>query len=151
MLSVAEIMTREPYTLGPDDTLLDAARLMHEHHIRHVPIVGPDGSVIGLVSHRDVLAASDSRLLHDMSAEGSKESYVALSSVMSSPVQTVSEEAGLLGVAVKLRKQRMGCLPVVDGGKLVGIISDSDFLEVAITLLEQMEMTEPEEDLDFEE
>jgi CBS domain-containing membrane protein len=49
-------------------------------------------------------------------------------------------------VAIKLRKQRMGCLPVTENGQLIGIISDSDFLEVAITLLEQMEMTEPEEE-----
>lgn len=147
MLSVAEIMTREPYTLGPDDTLLDAARLMHEHHIRHVPIVGPDSSVVGVVSHRDVLAASDSKVMHEP-GEG-KEGYVALSAIMSSPVQTVSEDAGLLGVAIKVRKQRMGCLPVVKDDKLVGIVSDSDFLEVAITLLEQLEMSEPEEDEDF--
>jgi CBS domain-containing membrane protein len=146
MLTVAEIMTREPYTLGPDATLLDAAKMMAEHHIRHIPITGPDSSVIGLVSHRDVLAASDSRVLQDLTDDGGKEGYVALSAVMSSPVQTTTEDAGLMGVAIKLRRQRLGCLPVIRAGTLVGIISDSDFLEVAITLLEQMEMTEPEED-----
>lgn len=150
MLTVAEIMTREPYTLGPDATLLDAAKMMAEHHIRHIPVIGPDSSVIGLVSHRDVLAASDSRVLRDLpdsgGDEGGKEGYVALSAIMSSPVQTTTEDAGLMGVAIKLRRQRLGCLPVMRDGTLVGIISDSDFLEVAITLLEQMEMTEPEED-----
>jgi CBS domain-containing membrane protein len=146
MLSVAEIMTREPYRLGPDSTLLDAAKLMREHHIRHIPVVSPEGSVVGVVSHRDVLAASDSRLLHEDASSAGKEAYVALSSVMSSPVQTVTPDASLLGVAIKLRKQRMGCLPVTENGQLIGIISDSDFLEVAITLLEQMEMTEPEEE-----
>lgn len=148
MLSVAEIMTREPYTLGPDDTLKDAAQLMREHHIRHIPIVGPDGSVVGMVSHRDVLAASDSRLLHGEELEDEddgKEGYVALSSVMSTPVKTTDDHASLLGAAMTLRKQRMGCLPITRKGKLVGIISDSDFLEVAISLLEQMEMSDPEE------
>lgn len=145
MLSVAEIMTREPYSLGPDNTLKDAALLMREHHIRHIPIVSPQGSVVGLVSHRDVLSASDSRLLHDEAGDDGKEAYVALSSLMSTPVKTTDEHASLLGVAMLLRRQRMGCLPITRDGRLVGIISDSDFLEVAITLLEQMEMTDPEE------
>ena len=59
MLTVAEIMTREPYTLGPDDNLADARKLMAEHHIRHVPIVTGDNCLVGVVSQRDVLAAAD--------------------------------------------------------------------------------------------
>ena len=47
-----------------------------------------------------------------------------------------------------LRRQRLGCMPVVEDGKLVGIISDSDFVEVAATLMEQLEMTEPEDDFE---
>ncbi|MFK8040714.1 CBS domain-containing protein [Congregibacter sp.] len=146
MLSVAEIMTAQPYTLGPDNSLLEAASLMREHHIRHVPIVAKDGNVIGLVSHRDVLAASDSRLVHEDLRTSGKESYVALSAVMTSPVQTVSEDAELRAVAGFLRKQRLGCLPVTRYGNLVGIITDSDFLEVAIALMEQLEVVEPDED-----
>jgi CBS domain-containing protein len=147
MLSVAEIMTPAPYTLGPDDSLRKAAELMREHHIRHIPIVSSDGSVLGIVSHRDVLAASDSRLVHEDAESAGKEDYVALSSVMSSPVQSVPETAELRAVAMHLRKQRLGCLPVMRNGQLVGIVSDSDFLEVAITLMEQLEMTEPEEEI----
>jgi CBS domain-containing membrane protein len=64
---------------------------MREHHIRHIPVVSPEGSVVGVVSHRDVLAASDSRLLHEDASSAGKEAYVALSSVMSSPVQTVTD------------------------------------------------------------
>ncbi len=148
MLSVDEIMTREPHTLGPDNTLVDAAQLMHEHNIRHIPIVDSDGGVVGLVSHRDVLAASDSTLLRSDAIEESddgKERYVALSSVMSTPVETTDEHASLLGAAITLRQHRMGCLPITSDGKLVGIISDSDFLEVAIVLLEQIEESDPEE------
>jgi CBS domain-containing protein len=146
MLSVAEIMTHEPYTLGPDDSLADAAKLMRAHHIRHVPVVSGDGNVLGVVSHRDVLAASDSRLVHQDAEEGGREAYVALSAVMSSPVQTVSETAELRAVAMHLRQQRLGCLPVTRDGRLVGIVSDSDFVEVAIALMEQLEMSEPEEE-----
>jgi CBS domain-containing protein len=144
MLSVAEIMTREPYTLGPDDTLADARRLMNEHHIRHIPVVSGDRTILGLVSHRDVLAASDSTVT---GGDGGKENYVALSSVMSSPVQTVDEHASLRGAALHLQKHRMGCLPVTRDGRLIGIITDSDFVTIAIHLMEQLEMVEPEEEV----
>ncbi|KGE05356.1 CBS domain-containing protein [Pseudohaliea rubra] len=141
MLSVAEIMTREPYTLGPDDTLADARRLMNAHHIRHIPVVSAERTIIGLVSHRDVLAASDSTL------ESHREDHAAvpLSAVMSTPVQTVDEHASLRGVALHLQQHRMGCLPVTRDGALIGIITDSDFVSIAIHLMEQLELVEPEE------
>jgi len=150
MLSVAEIMTREPYTLGPDDTLADARKLMAEHHIRHIPVVAGDGSRVGLVSQRDVLAAEDSTLVRGREGDDRTEAYVALSSIMTSPVQTVDEHASLRGTAIHLQKNRMGCLPVLRDGRLVGIITDSDFVAIAITLMEQMEASEPEE-YDFDE
>ena len=142
MLSVAEIMTREPYTLGPDDTLADARRLMNAHHIRHIPVVSADETVVGVVSHRDVLAASDSSL----ESHRADHAEVPLSAVMSSPVQTVDEHASLRGVALHLQQHRMGCLPVTRDNALVGIITDSDFVAIAIHLMEQLELAEPEEE-----
>ena len=145
MLSVAEIMTREPYTLGPDDTLVQARQLMAEHHIRHIPVVSGDNSLIGLVSQRDVLAAGASNILSREDAVGAKDSYVALSSIMTSPVQTVEENASLRGTAMQLQKNKLGCLPVVNAGRLVGIITDSDFVAIAVNLMEQLESSEPDE------
>ena len=142
MLSVAEIMTREPYTLGPDDTLADARRLMNAHHIRHIPVVSADETVVGVVSHRDVLAASDSTL----ESHRADHAEVPLAAVMSTPVQTVNEHASLRGVALYLQQQRMGCLPVTRDNALIGIITDSDFVAIAIHLMEQLELAEPEEE-----
>jgi len=144
MLTVAEIMTREPYTLGPDDTLATARQLLAEHHIRHIPIVSADGGLLGLVSQRDVLAAGDTSVLN-REGGGSRENYVALSSIMSSPVQSADESASLRGTALHLQKHKVGCLPVLRKGKLVGIITDSDFVSIAINLMEQLESAEPEE------
>jgi CBS domain-containing protein len=140
-------MTREPYTLGPDNSLGDARKLMSEHHIRHIPVVSGEGNVLGIISQRDVFAAEDSSVL--VKNRGSSDHYVALSAIMSSPVQWVDEHASLRGCALLLQKHKMGCLPVVRDGRLVGIITDSDFLGVAINLMEQLEISEPEE-LDFE-
>jgi CBS domain-containing protein len=141
MLSVAEIMTREPYTLGPEHTLADARRLMNAHHIRHIPVISGDRTVIGLVSQRDVLAASDSSL----DGKEGDHAGVPLAEVMTSPVQTVDEHASLRGAALHMHKHRMGCLPVTRDGALVGIITDSDFVAIAVHLMEQLEMVEPEE------
>ena len=145
MLTVAEIMTKEPYTLGPDDNLASARQIMAEHHIRHIPVISSDGNLIGLVSQRDVLAAEDSTVLNEEGGEGSRDQYVAISSIMTAPVQTVDEHAGLRGTAMHLQKNKLGCLPVVDGSKLVGIITDSDFVAIAVNLMEQLESSEPDE------
>ena len=144
MLTVAEIMTREPYSLGPDDTLENARHLMAEHHIRHIPVVSADDTLIGLVSQRDVLAAEDSTVLNEEGGKGSRDRYVAVSSIMTTPVQTVDENAGLRGTAMHLQKNKLGCLPVLNKGKLAGIITDSDFVAIAINLMEQLEVNESE-------
>lgn len=148
MLSVSEIMTAEPYTLGPDDSLAQARELMSQHHIRHIPIVTGDRCLVGVVSQRDVLAAADSSVLPDQAAHQAREKNVALSSIMTSPVQTVDEHASLRGTALHLKKNRLGCLPVTRDGKLVGIITDSDFVTIAVHLMDQLEASEPVDDFE---
>jgi CBS domain-containing protein len=151
MLTVAEIMTREPYTLGPDDTLTTARQLLAEHHIRHIPIVSAEGALLGVVSQRDVLAAGDTSVLN-RGGGGALDKYVALSAIMSTPVQTADESASLRGAALHLLKNKVGCLPVLRKGKLVGIITDSDFVAIAVNLMEQLEASEPDvEDFDEED
>ncbi len=149
MLTVAEIMTREPYTLGPDASLADARQLMAEHHIRHIPVVSPEGSLIGIVTQRDVLAAGGPGPA-SKAVDKSTEETVPLSSIMTTPVQSVDEQAGLRGTAMHLQKNKLGCLPVLRKDKLVGIITDSDFIAIAINLMEQIESAEPDE-FDFDE
>lgn len=145
MLTVSEIMTREPYTLGPDSNLSEARQLMAEHHIRHVPVVSNDGSLIGVISQRDILAAADSNILTGESAIAAADRYVALSTVMKAPVQTVDERDSLRSTALHMQKNKMGCLPVLRDGSLIGIITDSDFVDIAINLMEQLEAQEPQE------
>ena len=148
MLTVADIMTTQPQTLGPDDSVATARELMAEHNFRHIPIMDGGGGLVGLVSQRDILAASGSSLFAE-AGESEAESYVALSAVMTETVQTIDSHASLRGTAMYLQQHKLGCLPVVDDGQLTGIVTDSDFVAVAINLLEQAEMGEPEElDLD---
>ena len=140
MISVDEIMSIDVRTLKPENTLAEARGLMAEHNIHHLPVVAEDGGVVGLVSHRDLLAAADSVLESDES-----HADIAVENFMTTGVTTVDGRAGLREAALFLQKHKYGCLPVVTDNVLQGIITDSDFVGVAINLLEQIEATEPEE------
>lgn len=148
MLTVLECMTENPYTLHPDDTLDVARKSMDERKIRHIPIVNDKSELVGIVSQRDILAAADSSLVN--TEQNRLESLVALSSIMTTPVQTVEENADLRATATRLQRNKLGCLPVVKDSRLVGIITDSDFVAIAINLMEQLEMTEPNENDDLD-
>ncbi len=137
MITVDEIMTTDLHTLPETASLADAIKLMGKKHIHHLPIVDGKGRLVGLVSHRDVLAATDSTLR----AKGERQdpARIAISKIMTRNVATVDEHASLRQAARYLEKHRYGCLPVVTNGKLRGIVTDSDFLAVAINLLEQVD------------
>ena len=151
MFTIAEVMNTDLYTLGPDSSVADARRLMAEHHIRHIPIVAKGNRLVGVVSQRDVLAAADSSLVVTAEDEAAQEAHIDVSTIMTVSVNSIEESASLRGAALYLQKQKIGCLPVVRGEILVGIITDSDFVAIAINLMEQLEESEPEEFEEFEE
>lgn len=135
MISVESIMTPNPIQLSPEDTLGTAHTLMNEKHIHHIPIVDTQEGLVGLISHRDVLAASSS-ILNKHPSDNSK---ALLRDIMTSPVVSISPETGTLKAAQYIHNSRHGCLPIVDDGNLIGIITEYDFVEVAMSLLEQRE------------
>lgn len=143
MITVEEIMSVDVRTLKPQDTLADARNLMTELNIHHVPIVDDGGAVVGLVSHRDLLSASQSSLNNAENADNNED--IRIESFMTTSVTTVDGRAGLREAALFLQKHKYGCLPVVMDSELKGIITDSDFVGVAINLLEQLETVDPEE------
>lgn len=145
MFTISNIMNTDIYTLNEEDSVQDARRLMAEHHIRHIPITADGHRLVGLVSQRDVLAAADSNLDTTPEDAQAHEAFVAVSTIMSVSVNTVEETASLRGAALYMQKNKIGCLPVVRGDTLAGIITDSDFVTVAINLMEQLEEVEPAE------
>jgi CBS domain-containing membrane protein len=144
MITVADVMTTEPYTLKGTDVIDTARRLMTEKNIRHIPIVSDDGVLRGLVTHRDLLSVSISNLV-DMEETDRRriEASTPLEQIMTTKLSVVSEKMNLREAALRLQSHKYGCLPVVSKGILKGIITDSDFVAVAINLLEQLEITEP--------
>lgn len=142
MITVEELMSVSVQTLSPTNNLADAKRMMRESDIHHIPIVDDAGKVVGLVSHRDVLAASESSLHEDGTVPCTD---VAIEEFMTRDVTTVDGRAGLREAALFLQKNKYGCLPIVTDGQLKGIITDSDFVAIAIDLLEQSEQFEPDD------
>lgn len=136
MLSINQIMTTDLFTLRAEDSLADAEQLMREHRIRHVPIVDDADTLIGLITQRDLLA----------SESGSN----TVADVMRTEIHTVSESDDMRTAALMLQKYKIGSVPVTSHGKLVGIITDSDYVGLAINLLEQMAEVEPDDFDDYD-
>ena len=131
MLSINEIMTTDLFTLGANATLAEAELLMKARGVRHVPIIDDAKKLIGLITQRDILAT--------------EKTGVSVCDVMRQDIYTISSTADMRSAALMLQKHKIGSLPVLQGETLVGIITDSDYVGLAINLLEQMEEIEPDD------
>lgn len=140
MFSIEAIMSTNLITVEPSSTLAEARTLMHDKRIHHIPVV-EDGKLKGLVTLTNVLAATDSFLRDPKNRIHANE--ILVKDAMVTDVATVEVHASLRSAALFIEKHKIGCLPVMKGEELVGIITDTDFVAVAINLLETIEETEP--------
>lgn len=143
MICLDEIMTKEVVTLSKNHTVLEARDLMTSLGIRHIPVVDENGLLEGIFSQRDLLAVMDSTESgiehHDRTQ---KEAQIVLNDVMTRKVSTANTDVSLRDAAIFLQNKKYGCLPIVENGKVKGIITDTDFVGVAINLLEIIEQEE---------
>lgn len=144
MMSLEMIMSTDLVTISPDDNLESARTIMHDKRIHHLPVVDDDANLVGLITLTNVLAATDS-VLRD-SENRIHANQIIIRDIMVQDVATVQENASLRQAALFLEKHRIGCLPVMSNGELKGIVTDTDFVGVAINLLEQIEESEPFEE-----
>jgi WS/DGAT/MGAT family acyltransferase len=130
---VADIMTGAVITLDAHETLGCAWRIMHEHRIRHLPIVDRRGALLGIVTHRDLLAASQSTLSARTDAERVRLLEWAIAGdVMETHLSTVRPDTLAADAGTRMLRHKIGCLPVVDDdGRLAGIVTEEDFLHWA--------------------
>lgn len=129
--TVGQFMSTDLFTVQPDDLIDLAASVMDWRHIRHVPVEDEKGQLVGLLSHRALL-----RLL----AQGRKSETnepVAVRAIMRAAPVTVTPDTPTLKAIEIMRHHRVGCLPVVENGHLVGIVTAQDFLEISGRLFEQ--------------
>jgi len=134
-LRVADVMTASPVTLGPEDTLMRAVEVMRLHGIRRIPIVVGE-RLVGVLAEGDLKRAqpstlSDTQEEFDRVMEGTNVSRI----MIGDPV-TIDPGAPLLEAARTLQNTKFGALPVVEGGRLVGILTDNDLLRVLVDLLQ---------------
>ena len=135
MMTIAKIMTPTPVMVEPKAPLREVRRLMAEHGIRHVPVVSGEG-LVGIVSDRDVQEAlpspADPREATGFAAAMDR---IAVWDVMVEQVITVTPRTPVAEAAQLLTDHKIGCLPVMEAGRLVGIVTETDMLRAFAALL----------------
>lgn len=129
-LTVGQFMTTDLFTVHPEDLVDLAASLMDWERIRHIP-VEDDGKLVGLISHRAVL-----RLVARGHLDRPNSEKVAVREIMRTDPITITPSTTTLEVLRLMRDKKVGALPVVDGDKLVGIVTEHDLIEVSSRLLD---------------
>jgi CBS domain-containing membrane protein len=129
---VRDAMTREVATLRPDDELSIARDVMRLGRIRHLPVVDAEERLCGLVSHRDLLRSALLRRDEAGRAPGSDPRTLRVSEVMTREVAVTSPDEPLRDAAAEMFRRKLGCLPVLEGGRLVGIVTEADFVRLAL-------------------
>ena len=141
MFSIDAIMSTDLVTLRPESTVAEARSLMQSNRIHHLPVIEGADNLVGLVTLTNVLAATDSFLRDPDNRIHARD--LEVKDIMVTDIATIDEHASLRQAAMFIEKHQIGCLPIVTDGKLRGIITDTDFVGVAINLLELAEETEP--------
>ena len=120
-MKVSQVMTPDPRTVGPQDTLQDAARLMDQLNVGVLPVAdGP--RLIGVLTDRDIVVRSTSA--------GQDPRQARVEAAMTTEPRTVAEDAPVLDAIRMMKEQQLRRLPVVDGaGHLIGILSLGDLAE----------------------
>ena len=134
---VRDYMTTELVTVQESDTLLDATMFFVRSTFRHLPVVR-GRQLVGIITERDVKKYAPS-VLSGISAEdyNALMETTPISRVMTHDVLTVRPEQSVLEASKLLYAKRLGCLPVVQEGELVGIITTTDMLKVLAHILEE--------------
>lgn len=133
---VRERMSTQPVTITADTPITEALRVMRQRHVRRLPVLDEEGRLTGIVSEKDLLYASPSPAtslsiyeMHYLLSQ-LKVTEVMTTSVITVPPDTPLEEAARI-----MADHKIGGLPVVEGDRLVGIITETDIFEVFLELL----------------
>ena len=130
-MQVKELMSREVVTIGPTESCLAAVVRMQRAHVRHLPVVNRDRLLVGIVTDRDLRHhLFTPRLFEALGSTGVDVLLdgVRVAEIMSTDVVTVDAGASLGHAADIMRKQRVGSLPVMESGRMIGIVTEVDIL-----------------------
>jgi CBS domain-containing membrane protein len=128
-LRVRDLMTPKVVSVLPEDSVATAYELMLDHRFRHLVVIDKDGDLVGLLTHRDLLRHSlIERAELPLSLQCSVMLRIRVEEVMNSEVETADPGQPLQEAAMIMFDNKYGCLPVVEGTRVVGILTESDFV-----------------------
>jgi CBS domain-containing membrane protein len=128
-LRVRDLMTPQVIGVRPYDSIATAYDRMLDHRIRHVLVIDEDGELVGLVTHRDLLRHSlIERAELPVSLQGTVMRRNLVEEVMTSEDEPAEAGQLLAEAALVMFQNKYGCLPVVEGSRVVGILTESDFV-----------------------
>lgn len=132
-MNVSKRMMRNPVYVDENDSMKKAMDLLREHEIRHLPVLKDGEKLVGIVSERDIKQASPS----PATALEIREIYylldkVKVKQIMARRPYTISPTAPIEEAALIMREKKIGCLPVIEEGRLVGILTETDILDAFI-------------------
>jgi CBS domain-containing protein len=130
-MRVKDLMSRQVLTIGASDSCLDAVARMHRARIRHLPVVNDQGYLVGVVTDRDLRHYLFSApVFKDLGFIGVDVllKAVPVAEIMSAPAITAAPENELMDAARFMLEEKVGSLPVVEGDRVVGIITETDML-----------------------
>lgn len=133
-MKVRDLMSTEVASVFRNDQLLVADDLMRLGRIRHTPVVDEEtGAVVGVLSQRDLFRGALARALgYGARAQHKVLGMLLVKDVMTCDPVTTTPDAPLAEAARIMLERKIGCLPVVEGGKLVGILTESDFVRLGL-------------------
>ncbi len=151
-MKAQDVMTRDVISIDPDATVLQAARLMLQHHISGLPVIDKDGSLVGVLSEGDFLRRRETRTERKrarwlefligpgrMAAEYSHSHGSKVAEVMTTDVQTVEQDTALEDIVEVMERKRIKRVPVLCGGQVVGIITRSNLMHAMVSLARKAE------------
>ena len=130
-MRVNELMSRDVATIGEHETCLEAVERMCRRRVRHLPVLDREGALVGILTDRDVrhrLFAPDVFRQVGHVPVGVLLRQAPVSAVMSAPVLQIDPSSDVGDAAERMRKDGVGCLPVVEGSRLVGMLTEIDIL-----------------------
>lgn len=133
-MRVKDVMTPQVETIGRNDDLLMVDELMGRRHLRHLPVID-NNQIVGIVTQRDLFkAAMSSAMGYGEKAQHQFLHSVRVKEIMVYPVITVTSDTDLQEAVRIIMEKGIGCLPVVDGTQLVGMVTKTDLLRYLRTV-----------------
>jgi CBS domain-containing protein len=144
-IRVGELMTRSPRTIRWDFTVGAAWKLMRDRKIRHLPVLDDTGRLVGIVTDRDLRQVIfDPSIQEQLGSLPRALNVLTVREVMTWGVVTVQPETEVRQAARIMHEQKIGALPVVGGGRVVGMLTETDVLKVFVRVLEEGIVSKPE-------